>query len=74
MLVLTTDVRRVVLGGGVAALGAPLLDALTQVLQDQASGSAFLRSLRIADRVRLAPAGLPVGAFGAGLLAPEEEV
>lgn len=74
VLVLTTDVRRVVLGGGVAALGAPLLDALTQVLQDQASGSAFLRSLRIADRVRLAPAGLPVGAFGAGLLAPEEEV
>ncbi|MBU4214271.1 MAG: ROK family protein [Actinobacteria bacterium] len=74
VLVLTCDVRRVVIGGGVAALGVPLLDALTAELATQAYGSAFLRSLAIADRVRLAPAGLPVGAFGAALLAPDEEV
>ncbi|MCG2797081.1 MAG: ROK family protein [Cellulomonas sp.] len=74
VLVLTCDVRRVVIGGGVAALGVPLLDALTDELRAQAYGSSFLRSLAIADRVRLAPAGLPVGAFGAALLAPDEEV
>lgn len=67
VLVLTCDVADVVLGGGVAQLGRPLLDAVTGAVVRQTSGSAFLRSLGIADRLRLAPAGVPLGAIGAAL-------
>ena len=67
VLVLTCDVADVVLGGGVAQLGPPLLDAVAGAVVRQTSGSAFLRSLRIADRLRLAPAGVPLGAICAAL-------
>jgi len=69
ILVLTTDVRCVVLGGGVSELGAPLLEAVVGALEAQAVGSAFLASLGIGGRVRLAPPGVPVAAIGAALLA-----
>ncbi len=72
LLVLTCDVRHVVLGGGVSALGAPLLDAVRAALVDQAAGSPFLRSLALAERVLLAPADVPVAAIGAALLARSE--
>jgi glucokinase len=68
VLVLTTDVPLVVLGGGVAALREPLLEGVVGVLDAQATGSGFLRSMRIPERVVLTPAGVPVGAVGAGLL------
>jgi glucokinase len=68
VLVLTTDVPLVVLGGGVAALREPLLEGVVGVLDAQATGSRFLRSMRIPERVVLTPAGVPVGAVGAGLL------
>lgn len=68
ILVLTVDVREVVLGGGVAALGAPLLDAVRDALTAASSGSAFLASLHLPGRVRLAPGGVPVGAVGAAVL------
>jgi glucokinase len=68
VLVLTTDVPLVVLGGGVAALGKPLLEGVVDVLDAQALGSEFLSSIRIPERVVLAPPGVPVGAVGAGLL------
>jgi glucokinase len=68
VLVLTTDVPLVVLGGGVAALGEPLLEGVVAVLDAQAAGSDFLTSIRIPERVVLTPAGVPVGAVGAGLL------
>lgn len=67
-LVLTTDVRHVVLGGGVSALGVPLLEAVIRALDEQARGSGFLTSLRIGERVRLTPPGIPVAAVGAALL------
>lgn len=67
LLVLTYDVERVVLGGGVAEVGTPLLDAVCAVLRRQADGSGLLRSLRIADRVQLAPPGAPVAPVGAAL-------
>lgn len=67
LLVLTCDVEHVVLGGGVAEVGAPLLAAVTHQLHAQAAGSSFLRSLEIADRVQLVPAGLPVAPIGAAL-------
>ncbi|WP_298461997.1 ROK family protein [uncultured Cellulomonas sp.] len=69
ILVLTTDVERVVLGGGVREIGAPLLRAVTGALERQASASGFLASMRLADRVELAPRGVPVAAIGAALAA-----
>jgi len=69
ILVLTTDVRWVVLGGGVSELGPPLLDAVVRALGAQAAESAFLAALRMGERVQLAPPGIPVAAIGAALLA-----
>ncbi|WP_423462072.1 ROK family protein [Promicromonospora sp. MS192] len=68
LLVLTTDVRHVVLGGGVAQLGTELLDVVQDALREQAKVSAFLGSLRLAERVRLAPTHVPVAAVGAAVL------
>jgi glucokinase len=75
MLVLSVDVQHVVLGGGVAQLGVPLLDAVRAALTDESDASPFLRSLDLPARVRLAPGRVPVGAVGAavvgrGLAAP----
>jgi glucokinase len=68
LLVLTCDVGRVVIGGGVSAVGGPLLSAVQDALRDQAAGSPFLRSMDLAARVELAPRGVPVAAIGAALL------
>ncbi|MFD6448076.1 ROK family protein [Promicromonospora sp. NPDC060204] len=68
LLVLATDVRHVVLGGGVALLGTELLDAVQDALREQAKVSSFLGSLKLADRVRLAPTHVPVAAVGAAVL------
>jgi predicted NBD/HSP70 family sugar kinase len=68
LLVLTTDVEHVVLGGGVAEVGPPLLAAVARSARRQASGSAFLRSLGIAERLLLVPADVPVAPIGAALL------
>ncbi|WP_328798987.1 ROK family protein [Puerhibacterium puerhi] len=68
VLVLSVDVRHVVLGGGVAQLGRPLLDAVRRALDEQAATSPFLRSLGLAERVRLAPDHVPVAAVGAAVL------
>jgi predicted NBD/HSP70 family sugar kinase len=69
MLALTVDVDLVILGGGVAEVGEPLRAAVADQLRGQAVGSAFLRGLDLAGRLRLAPAGTPVAAIGAALLA-----
>jgi len=70
ILVLTVDVDAVVLGGGVAEVGAPLVTAVRDALRRQAETSAFLRDLDLAGRVRITPAGIPVAAIGAALLVP----
>ena len=67
MVVLTTDVEHVVLGGGVAEVGPVLLDEVRLTLRRQASGSAFLTGLRMADRLRLVPRGVHVAPIGAAL-------
>ncbi|WP_231384122.1 ROK family protein [Cellulomonas sp. URHD0024] len=68
ILVLTTDVDIVVIGGGVSALGQPLLRAVRAELERQAGASPFLASMGLPARVSLAPADVPVGAVGAALL------
>ena len=71
ILVLTTDVARVVLGGGVSEIGEPLRDAVVRALDAQAATSGFLASLKIGERVSLTPPGVPVAAIGAALLGRE---
>ncbi|OIQ80896.1 glucokinase [mine drainage metagenome] len=68
LLILTCDVDRVVIGGGVSGVGAPLLRAVREALAEQAARSPFLRSMAMADRVELAPQDVPVAAIGAALL------
>lgn len=68
VLVLTADVDVVVLGGGVTALGDRLMRDVTAELAASAEASAFMRSLRLEDRVELLPAGSPAAALGAALV------
>ena len=68
LLVLTSDVDAVVIGGGLAALGGPLLDGTHRILNEWAASSAFLASLHLADRVQVIPLGFPAAAVGAALV------
>lgn len=68
LLAITFDVGRIVIGGGVADLGRPLLAEITAGLDTLASRSPFVRSLQLPSRVTLKPEG-PVGAVGAAALA-----
>jgi predicted NBD/HSP70 family sugar kinase len=72
VLLLTTDVAHVVVGGGVSELGDPLLDVVRAELDRQARDSAFLAVMQMAERVTLAPPGVPVGAVGAALVGRKE--
>lgn len=65
---LTTGVPHIVLGGGVSQVGEPLLAAVRLALERRGSGSALLRSLDLAGRVRLSP-GSNVAPHGAALAA-----
>lgn len=69
-LVLTADPAVVVIGGGLSGLGERLLDPVRAILADGAAGSAFLQSLRLAERVELLPSSSPAAALGAALLIP----
>lgn len=68
ILVLTADVDRVVVGGGVSDLGDRLLVALRGALDALAATSRFLASQDLPPRVQLVPRGVPVAAVGAALV------
>lgn len=68
MLGLTVDPAAIIIGGGVAHVGEPLLAAVAAALRSQAAASPFLAALGLADRLRLLPGQLPVGAIGAALI------
>lgn len=77
ILVLTADVERVVLGGGLTALADRMLPGVRVELERSAAASPFLRSLGLADRMRVLPAGSPAAAVGAAIVggtAIEQEV
>lgn len=67
-LVLSADVERVVIGGGLTALGDRLESGVRAALRAGAQASAFMRSLHLDDRIELLPAGSPAAAFGAALV------
>jgi glucokinase len=71
VLVLTVDVDAVVLGGGITALGERLMADVRGQLAASAAASPFMRSLHLADRVVLLPAGSPAAALGAALVGAE---
>jgi predicted NBD/HSP70 family sugar kinase len=61
----TVDPELVVLGGGVAEAGPPLLDAMRAALRRRAAVSPMLASLDLAARVAIAPPDVSLGALGA---------
>lgn len=67
MLVLTVDVEHVVIGGGLAGLGEPLLAGARRHFQEWAQRSDFLASVEFDQRVSLVDATLPVAAIGAAM-------
>ena len=67
-LVLSTDVERVILGGGVTALGDDLATLVRTSLRASVEHSAFLRSLRLEERISVLPRSLNAPAIGAALL------
>ena len=65
---LTVGPAAIIIGGGVANVGEPLLAAVTAALRAQAAGSPFLTALDLAGRVSLLPGRAPAGAIGAALI------
>jgi glucokinase len=61
----TVDPAVLVLGGGVADAGEPLLAAVRAALHRRAQTAPLLASLSLEDRIELVPADVPVGALGA---------
>ena len=66
---LTLDVATILMGGGVAGAGEPLVEVLRAELRRRAQGSAFLNRMDVADRVELVPPELDVAPLGAALIA-----
>ncbi|MFT4157725.1 MAG: ROK family protein [Microbacterium sp.] len=67
-LVLSADVERVVIGGGLTALGDRIEHGIRSALARDAQSSAFMRSLHLDERIEILPAGSPAAAFGAALV------
>jgi glucokinase len=68
MLGLAVDPAAIIIGGGVAHVGEPLLAAVNAALRAQAATSPFLAALDLASRTTLLPGRAPVGAIGAALI------
>ncbi|WP_312170404.1 ROK family protein [Microbacterium sp.] len=67
-LVLSADVERVIIGGGLTALGDRLSDGIRASLSAGAAASPFMRSLHLDERIEILPAGSPAAAFGAAMV------
>ncbi|PWG63617.1 ROK family protein [Bifidobacterium callitrichidarum] len=61
------DPRVIIVGGGMAKTGEPLLDVMSDELFRREADCPFLKGLHLADRLRLAPVDQPIGALGAAL-------
>jgi glucokinase len=66
---LTVDPAVVVIGGGVADVGAPLLTAVRHALDTRAESSPLLADLDLAGRLAMLPPGVNAGVIGAVELA-----
>ncbi|PLS25215.1 ROK family protein [Bifidobacterium imperatoris] len=63
------DPSVIILGGGMAKTGDPLVEVITAELRRRESQCRFLASLDLSSRLRLAPLDQPVGAIGAAVAA-----
>ncbi len=70
-LVLTYDVEKVILGGGVTQAGATFLDPVLQTVAQRRANSPLLQMLLPDDKIALLPAGFNAGAWGAIALAQQ---
>ncbi|WP_456285938.1 ROK family protein [Microbacterium sp. JZ70] len=68
LLALAVDPRRIVLAGGLAALGDRMADIVSEELRRSSAASGFLRSLHLGERIEVLPAGSPAAALGASLI------
>lgn len=68
IIILSTDVDVVVIGGGLSRLGEPLLEQVRVVQREAAAVSPFIASLDLPDRIETAPPDS--GLVGAALLGP----
>lgn len=71
LLVLANDPEVIVIGGGVANVGDPLLTAIADRLAVEAASSPLLASRRIPQRLRLIPPFSSVAAVGAADIGEE---
>jgi glucokinase len=70
LLALSTGAERILIGGGMAALGAPLTEGIRSHLRRRARGSRFVESLGLPERFELFPSDIPLAALGAAALPP----
>lgn len=71
IIAMSIDPQVIVIGGGLARSGQPLLDAITADLRIRAQSSAFISGLRLPQRLMLAPVSQPIGAIGAATIAAD---
>lgn len=64
----TVDPRVIIIGGGMAKTGEPLIEVMSEELYRRERECPFLQGLHVADRLRLAPMDQPIGALGAALV------
>ncbi|MCO6558456.1 MAG: ROK family protein [Bifidobacterium sp.] len=65
VLAVTVDPSVIMIGGGTAKTGAPLLQEIRSLLRTRAADSPFIASLRLDERVALVDARQPIGCIGA---------
>lgn len=63
----SVDPRMIILGGGMAKTGQPLLDVISEELHRREAACPFLAGLDLSARIQLAPVNEPLGAIGAAL-------
>jgi predicted NBD/HSP70 family sugar kinase len=68
VLVVAAGVEHVVVGGGLAALGAPLSDGIRAALKETAAESSLIEALDLPGRFELLTSDVPLGALGAAHL------
>ena len=71
LLVLASGAEHVVIGGGLASIGAPLHDGIRADLQRRARSTRVVDLLDLPDRFELLPSEVPVAALGAAWLAAD---
>ncbi|MDV3220530.1 ROK family protein, partial [Intrasporangium sp.] len=73
VLVLASGVEHVVLGGGLAGLGAPLEEGIRRALKETAATSSLIETLDLPSRFEVLHTDIPLGALGAAHLGDEQE-